>query len=90
MASGLALLSLAGVAGCGGGEADTASAAITTETFCEDFMLRPTEERRDAAIRLSTELAVPQAGTAQWAPMLEARCTQAPMLKLGDFFNHFK
>lgn len=86
-------MALVGAAGCGSGEEDTqavaASGPVTAQMFCDEFLKRPIEERQEAAVRLSVELAMPRAGDPIWSMKLEERCAAAPDLKLQDFYNHF-
>lgn len=81
------------LAGCGGdGEAATPTtpAQLTVESLCSDYVARAPEERQEAVTRITTKLGAPNAGATQWVAMADQRCAQAPDLKLGDFFNHFR
>ncbi len=82
-------LTLATVAGCGGDDT-TATAAISTASFCDDFMKQAPADRQSATVRIATEMGMQNPTSPEWLSTLEGRCSAAPDLKLGDFFNHFK
>jgi hypothetical protein len=79
VASALAVIAL----GCGSG-----SSSITADTTCEDYLSRSSEERHDAAIRISSEVAgVSSPGNPMWGLSLDSACGSNPSMTLGQYFD---
>lgn len=47
---------------------------ISADTKCADYLGHPGNERSDAAIRISSELGVSDAGNPMWALSLDSAC----------------
>lgn len=77
----LATVGLA-AAGCGGAK------AITADTVCKDYITRPSNERHDAAVRISAQTAgVSSPGNPMWGLSLDAACGSNPAMTIGDYFS---
>lgn len=85
----LAVLRLTGIAaigvlsGCG-------AATIEADTSCGDYLAQAGDARRDAAIRLSSELGVHDAGNPMWAPSLDYSCGSNRDRTVGDVLKRTK
>jgi len=61
---------------------------ISAETTCEEYLGRSSEERYDAAIRISSEVdGVPNPGNPMWALSLDGACGSDPSMSLGEYFD---
>lgn len=79
------LLAVAGLVagGCAGG-----AEGITADTTCEDYIKRPSNERHDAAVRISAQTAgVSSPGNPMWGLSLDAACGGHPSMTVGAYFD---
>lgn len=76
----LAAVSGVGLAGCG-------TTTITADTTCKDYLQFPGDERRDAAIRLSSELGAANGGNPMWAMSMDAACGRSPNMTIREYFH---
>jgi hypothetical protein len=68
------------LAGCG---AD----AITADTTCADYLEHPQDERYDAAVRLSSEMELTDAGNPMWGLTFDSGCGSNRDFTLGEVFD---
>ncbi len=68
------------LAGCG-------STEITASTSCDDYLQQPGDKRHDAAVRLSSEAGVDDAGNPMWGLSLDYSCGSKPKQTIGDYFD---
>lgn len=60
---------------------------ITAATSCEDYLEQPGDKRHDAAVRLSSEAGVDDAGNPMWGLSLDQSCGGKPSQTIGDYFD---
>src|SRR3712207_4230328 len=67
---------------CGGKE------ELTADSTCREFLDRPSDERTDATVRLSSEIeGVSSPGNRMWALSLEGACGSSPSMTLRQAFG---
>lgn len=75
----LALVAL----GCG-----STADGITADTTCEEYLSSSSEERHDAAIRISSEVdGVSSPGNPMWGLSLDGACGSSPSMTIGEYFD---
>jgi hypothetical protein len=68
--------------GCSDSGGDS-SEGITADTVCSDYIARQQNERWDAAVRISSELQVQDAGNPMWGPKTDYVCGSNPKTTVG-------
>lgn len=62
---------------------------ISVDTACEEYLSRSSEERQDAAIRISSEVdGVSSPGNPMWALSLDSACGSNPSMTIGEYFSN--
>ena len=81
-ASAALLMATLGISAC------STSTELSADSTCSEYIERSTEERHDAAFRISTEVdGVPNAGNPMWGLSLDGACGSDPDLTLGEYFE---
>ena len=62
---------------------------ISADTTCEEYLNRSSEERQDAAIRISSEVdGVSNPGNPMWALSVDSACGSNPSMTIGEYFDN--
>lgn len=69
-----------GLTGCG-------PAQLSATSLCSDYLKRSSDERLEAAVRLSTEFRSMSAGSSMWAANLNYTCGEDPKQTLREAFG---
>lgn len=77
-----AIVALSGA--CGAQE----PAALNANSKCSEYIQRPSDERHDAAVRISSQIeGVSSPGNPMWGLSLDGACGSSPDLTLGEYFR---
>jgi len=61
---------------------------LTADSKCSEYIERPSDERHDAAVRISSQTeGVSSPGNPMWGFSLDGACGSSPDLTLGEYFR---
>jgi hypothetical protein len=66
------------------------SGEISASTSCSSYLEHSSEQRHAAAVRLSSELDVPNAGNPMWGLSLDSACGGNGDATIGDVFKNVR
>lgn len=81
------LITLVVIGACGSIDGAERASAAGRHMLCEDYVKLAPQARAAVAAKQSAGLQEPLGG---WVAPLDDRCRKAPMLTVGDFFDHFR